>query len=266
MIDQNYMREPNAKLHNYLKKGNRVVLTDFARRESFKGNSLVNLRRSLEIISKYPTQVIILRPTDEVIALSYKPTKGIRYNIVDQEETRGLSNFCKILYSQEIENPTSRYRRDIEGRSVEANQYFKDQLAYASKVLQSVALTQKNFSAEELKQIRNKEVYSQAVIEKIMREIMTVTMILMTRLGLPDKGLGLAKNCYIFRFSAACLLLSIKWISEGGYKNVPLEKFQNDIVDMNYAAYATYFDGLLSNDKKPKEVYRLLKQIFSVFR
>ena len=36
----------------------------------------------------------------------------------------------------------------------------------------------------------------------------------------------------------------------GGPKSVKAEKIVNDLVDVNFAAFATYFDGLLSMDEK----------------
>jgi len=78
VIDQNYLREPNESLRRYLSKGNQVVLTDFACMESYKGNSLINLERSQEIISKYPKQVIILKSTQEVISLTKENIKAVR--------------------------------------------------------------------------------------------------------------------------------------------------------------------------------------------
>lgn len=58
----------------------------------------------------------------------------------------------------------------------------------------------------------------------------------------------------------------IDWISEGGAEGVKSAKMRNDIVDINYAAYATFFDGLLSADKKAQRMYQgahaLIRGIF----
>jgi hypothetical protein len=45
----------------------------------------------------------------------------------------------------------------------------------------------------------------------------------------------------------------------GGQSHLPIEKLQNDIDDMAYVAYATYYDGLLSKDKKMNEMYSRTK-------
>jgi hypothetical protein len=33
------------------------------------------------------------------------------------------------------------------------------------------------------------------------------------------------------------------------------EKLRNDVIDVNFAAFATYFDGLITSDKRAREIY-----------
>jgi hypothetical protein len=42
----------------------------------------------------------------------------------------------------------------------------------------------------------------------------------------------------------------------GGPKVVKAEKIRNDLVDGNFATFATYFDGLLSMDEKARRIYQ----------
>jgi len=62
-------------------------------------------------------------------------------------------------------------------------------------------------------------------------------------------------NTFIFRMSLCGNLLAQEWISVGGAKGVKPQKIRNDIVDISFAAYATYFDGLLTGDKKLLKIY-----------
>jgi hypothetical protein len=48
---------------------------------------------------------------------------------------------------------------------------------------------------------------------------------------------------------------TLHWIAAGGAKDRNLEKFRNDMIDVAIAAYATCFDGLLSDDKLANEIY-----------
>ncbi len=63
-----------------------------------------------------------------------------------------------------------------------------------------------------------------------------------------------------------CYLLCLRWISDGSINSLKPDKRLNDLIDMNYAAYATFFDGLLTDDKKLIDIYRdacfFLNEIF----
>jgi hypothetical protein len=58
----------------------------------------------------------------------------------------------------------------------------------------------------------------------------------------------------------------LKWISDGGTGNVKPEKLRNDVIDMQYVPYATFYNGLLTNDKKMIQIYSescyLLENLF----
>ena len=63
-------------------------------------------------------------------------------------------------------------------------------------------------------------------------------------------------NHYIFRSNLSNFLLALKWVTEHGWTAYPSEKMRNDVVDMFYVSFATYFDGVLSNDRKINSIYQ----------
>ena len=44
------------------------------------------------------------------------------------------------------------------------------------------------------------------------------------------------------------------------------EKLRNEVIDVNFATFATYFDGLLTDDKRANSIYEhaafLLQEVF----
>ncbi len=44
--------------------------------------------------------------------------------------------------------------------------------------------------------------------------------------------------------------MALRWLIDGGYETRNPDKLQNDVVDMSYVAYASFFDDLLSLDRK----------------
>ena len=64
------------------------------------------------------------------------------------------------------------------------------------------------------------------------------------------------RNAFLFRHSVCAFVWSLDWISQGGADNVRADRLRNDLVDVIFATYATYFDGLLSKDEKALRVYK----------
>jgi hypothetical protein len=255
VIDQNYLREPNETLHSYLKAANFVVLTDYAGMESHKGDALLNLRRSMEIVSKYPRQVVVLKNWYQISRITQRGEKHIRELIIDFDSTNMFHEFCRHLYELDETKP-SRALADIERKQLEANKFFTEKSSYAQMVIDSIGMYKGAFPPDQLKQIRLGRYFeNRELLKRMMAHIVMLASNMMRKNGYVIKKAQHARSNYIFRWALAGYLLAIKWLAEGGYEQLPVGKMQNDIVDMTYVAYGTYFDGLLSNDNKVNEIY-----------
>ena len=73
-------------------------------------------------------------------------------------------------------------------------------------------------------------------------------------------------NTFIFRNALCMYLLALEWAAFGGVKDASPDRLRNDMIDMNFAAYATFFDGLLSADAKLVRIHQdarlLLAELF----
>lgn len=68
--------------------------------------------------------------------------------------------------------------------------------------------------------------------------------------GVKRPKYGELPNTFLYRVSLAHVVYMIQWIREGSQMNTRPEKVRNDLIDANFATFATYFDGILTNDKK----------------
>ncbi len=136
-------------------------------------------------------------------------------------------------------------------------------LADAGTVLSGFYEAEKVYSSEELTIIRNGSKYTQKMADKMMHEFMLLSVYLFDELkerqGTAEIITGPeVRNTFIFRYALCAYLSILKWISIGGTRSTTkkLERIRNDyIVDVNFAAFATYFDGLLTAEKKLQEIY-----------
>lgn len=60
---------------------------------------------------------------------------------------------------------------------------------------------------------------------------------------------------FIYRISLFHAIHFQKWLINGCPNVIKTKKLRNDMLDFNFATFATYFDGLLTKDKKCLDSY-----------
>ena len=114
-----------------------------------------------------------------------------------------------------------------------------------------------SYDPSHLKALRKGKELPQDFMNSITKNILLVTRFLMEKhpdvQTLPEFEFLI--NNYVFRYAVCTHFLSLRWIRDGGIDQVAPEKLRNDVIDMSYVTYATYFDGLLSLDKKLNDIY-----------
>ena len=230
------------------------MFTDFASMEIYKCNALENLACKIEIVSRYSKQVIILKGTREIVSITLG-SNNLPQSLIDNAQTTGFPRFCDLtklacqgdkLLSREVllkESLASQYLNDL----TKSHQYKVDGIKGFAK----------SYDPSHLKAIRSGKDLTPKIREKVTKDILWLTIFLFDEH--PDvqtlPKFSSLKNSYVFRYAVSVYFLALRWIRDGGIDQVSPEKLRNDAVDMNYVAYATYFDGLLSMDKKLNEIY-----------
>ena len=232
--------------------------------EAFKGDALANIASATEILREFPKQVIVLKSTSSIATLKGRRC-GFTRRMVDLGQTRGFPEWSGHL--ERALSGDKDLQRQIVENGKEADAHLKrmrdDQQNYAEN-LDAMA---KSFSEAELKALRKHEPISEEMFGKIQSHVMEMAAFLFA--GHPSIAeLPPARELpytFIFRYAMAGYLVALRWMSVGGARSVKPEKIRNDIVDCTYAAYATYFQGLLSDDAVANEIYGDAKLLVGLF-
>jgi hypothetical protein len=130
-------------------------------------------------------------------------------------------------------------------------------LADTGKVLSGFDAAANVYSRDELKIIRNGSRCTQRMGDKIIHNFMLLAMCLFKQhQKVAEIPTGPeVRNTFIFRYALCAYVLALEWISVGGAAKKKSEKIRNDLVDVIFATFATYFDGLLTADKKLQKIY-----------
>jgi hypothetical protein len=268
VLDANCFQDP--LLEEYLRSSpdNFVVFTDFACMETYKPASVANIHKSIQIAARYPAQVIVLKPTPEIIRLQDRDPHLSSGEFIDADQTKGFAKFCEGI--RRAASGDKWFERQVLAFRGEALRHFDRMLSEAEGYGESVATVRGSLTAEHVRALRERAPLSPEDGQEMINMILGIAGILfrdhpeVTRLPKPFSA---ARKTHVFRIALANYLLAARWIGDGGAVGVKRERLRNDIVDMTYVAFATQFDGLLSRDKKMLELYEqtrfLLDEVFA---
>jgi hypothetical protein len=254
VVDSNYLRDEALEDYLSASSGNCVVMTDYVAMEAYKGEMPASILASMKILSKYPKQVIILKGTQAVCAL-HGHEIACSEQLIDVDQTRRFSDFCRHLELAQRGDPAVLNALLELGR--EAIGHMDRILLDMPKVSVGFNEAAKAYTADELKIIRNGSSLTSKMADKLIHNFMLLAVHLFEKMqdvATISRGPEV-RNMFIFRYALCIYILNLKWISVGGTSKTKIENIRNDIVDVNFATFATYFDGMLSNDRKAQEIF-----------
>lgn len=256
IVDAGGLRSPSLEDYLSQSRGHFAVMTEFVTMEMFGGNAAINVRESLAIISRFPSQVILLKGNAKISKLTGRPG-GLQKRLQDERKTQAFVRYCRALFHNTV--PAGTIARDIADKGDAARQWMDRILQKTASVRSGLENLEKRIDAEDLKAIRRGHVASPAFTNQVVADIMGLTALhfrdvaCLHRMPSDEEALF----TFPFRYAVCAYTLSLKWVIDRGYANAKSTTLKNDYIDMTYAAYATFFDGLITKDKKLQELYAL---------
>jgi hypothetical protein len=176
--------------------------------------------------------------------------------MIDWKQSEGFVEYCRHL--DRAKNGNAGVQRQLLRLGVEAQDHMDRLLADASRVPEVIERLADRFDGDEIRALRTRGALSGTTSEKIVRNIMFTAAQLFRDHPRVDRlpDWAHAPNTFIFRLALGAHLWALRWISVGGAKKVRPEKMRNDMVDIQFATYATFYDGVLTADKKVAELYK----------
>lgn len=255
IIDSNALQSP--QLEEYLSQTatNFAVLSDYVAMEAYKGDTFASIFKSMQVLMRFPNQVIVLKSTSEVTRFSAEKA-ALQEAFIDLEQTSQFSKFCSLLSLAQKGN------RDLQAQIAEhgrvATTHMDRLVNDAGALAPVIREIEQNFTRDELSTIRANAPFPEALIDKTLN--LTIQMAAETIRLHPNPPTYLRDfddlfNTFLFRHAVSSIVWSIDWIRRGGADDVKAERMRNDVVDVILAAYGTVFDGLMSTDKKARRIY-----------
>jgi hypothetical protein len=270
VVDTNFLQTEALRAYLAASADNYAVLTEFAAMESYKQDALDPvdaLNNQMRVLVQFPTQVIVLKGTSDVCALSGRHAVA-QERMIDEVQTREFPEFCQHLLAAKRGDLSIREQIIENGREARFN---LDRMLSGSSILsRGIGQMQQTYTPMELKSLRQRKDLTPQLEDKLVRDVLTLAGELMKQhpsvTDIPR--VRQIRNTFLFRFALCASVSILKRIEEGGAGKVSDENLRNDMVDVNFAAFATYFGGLFTCDKRAADTYArseyLLREMFAI--
>lgn len=254
IVDSNYLRDKKLRALLAESKENVAVLTDQAELEMAKIESPEDFLKSTEVLADFPRQVVLAKEIAVASSLRGKK-KGMKKRLIDGKQTRAFRKWCRQRRAIEREGKSLVRHEAHENAKLHMEDVLKGGASFKDDLAKHAAA---RFTEAELAIIRSNNPWTDEIIKKVLDGIMDFARGFFALH--PDwKNLPEARDLphtFIFRYALCAYLHTLHWIHVGGGKGRKDEKFANDFVDVAFSAYATCFDGFLSDDKLAMSIYK----------
>lgn len=254
VVDSSFLRRG---LREFLQaaKSNVAVVPDQLWMETFKGDGQTNLLRNLGPFADFPNQVWVLKSTHAIVPLRPKRT-DLPAALIDDDQTEQFQQFCRAL----VAGSFSPDDRNVQ--QAKANLRYSRQLAAVEVIRTTIERYQKLLSHDDVKMLRAKRPVTPEFCQRFCDDVVNAcAQFMLQDLKIEPPPFDELVCTYPFRYTLCAHARAIDWIMEGGFHQTPSTNLMNDYTDMAYAAYATYFDGLGSNDGKLREIYAFARMM-----
>jgi hypothetical protein len=256
VIDAGALRSPALERFLRTSPNNIAVITDYASMESFKGEGAVNIRRSLQIVGRFPKQVLILKSTAQICALRPR-LSGLHSRLVDRRQTVGFVHYCRSLFSSVAEPERVAY--DVASKSRIAREHFARIEEKAAAMGPAWDALFQSYDRDDLANLRRRRLLSARLVQRILRDVFAVTARFFRDMSGSTRMPSTRDALYSFpfRFALASYVLALHWAVKGGYKTASARTIRNDFTDATYTSYSSFYDGLITADRKLAEICAL---------
>jgi len=265
VIDSNRLRSARTRAFLGASTSHAVVLTDYVSMEAYKGGSIDGLRKSFEVLIDYPSQVKLLFGTTAIAKMQIGA--GVSSEaMIDQAGSVQFDDFCRALYSNSEQG--SLFSKHFESCATDASNFLLDLADNLDGIEMDIQQVASDLPKEGLSRLRQGGPLPRAMLDRIQDDILEMARGYFD--ADPGFSAGVSNRNYIyrlpFRFALTNYLTALWWVQVGNGKGAKPDKFRNDVVDSCIVAYATYFNGVLSSDRKVNSVYEhachLLEHMF----
>jgi hypothetical protein len=255
VIDTNQLRECSLKDFLVRSAKNKAVLIDYCAIEIYKPGAIEAVNNSLSILKHFGDQVVILKGTMAICGQRGRKA-GLQRRLIDDAQTAGFQQFV-IDVDAANAGDMSR-RRAVAEHFESATLHMNRVLPDVGTLIDVMPTLAAKFSNEERALLKFGIFNSTSTIKKILTDVFEISAYTFANHPTVKKWPKIDELPYtfIFRLTLATYLMALERLLSGALPNLKHERLRNDMIDMYFVAYGTFFDGVLSSDKRVNKTYK----------
>ena len=244
----------------------RIILPDMAFLEMTKTAEWEStLRNSLATLAKYPRRVHVCLSVNEALGMELHALRPINTRMTFPDATAFIRDLLHGFQTGQSSKALERIRENPDGHLEELIQQHLNHEENKDRLSGLIESTATRLHDETKKRLRSRKVDEEERL-KILYEIGTSLLpdVLATRDIDRTSSLAFMKKQpmvlrYLFLKAWRCL----RWLGDGGFDNRAPVAVTNDELDDQYILAATFYDGLLSEERVVNEAYRDLRRLLA---
>lgn len=260
VVDSNRINHPSLDSFLSGAPDRFAVLPDHVCMEAFKGGE-AGIHESWKVLRKYPAQIVVLQGTLDASVVDPR-IPGAAFRMISKSETAGAANFAYLL--ERAAAGDTHLSRQLQERIGWANSHFERLEGRNGDMAVSIAEFKAAFDKAELKRIQRGEPLKPETMLKLGDLVDTLARISFARHPRrpPWPRSKHRANHFIFRHTLAYVIYMLRFLERGAQRRAP-ETARNDAADIVIATFATYFNGLMSNDGLATDIHGALMDMLS---
>lgn len=257
VVDSNGLQGDELRTFLAMAPANKAVITDYTAMEAYKDNTLVSIQASWSVLRDFPDQVLILKGT-KAAGLVDPRAPGIANRLIWREEAKTIPAFVGAL------DCAAKGEAFIIRQLLERGEWARSQMQVILSGSADMNLSIDEFNAyftkNELGLIRQKERWTPELATKFGDLVNRMARISFTKHpGRPPWPVPKHRiNHFLYRHALAYAVYMLQLVQRGALTR-KAEAARNDAVDVILATYATYFNGLMSDDNQASVIHHLTR-------
>ncbi|RWQ74185.1 MAG: hypothetical protein EOS85_22185 [Mesorhizobium sp.] len=261
-------RLQSAELRDFLSASptNLAVLPDFVWFEMYKQETVDAVLALLSVIGDFSEQIIVLKSGGEIARLNLSLPSEIA--AMEQQDIAPLiREMADIMNGPRRGDPI--VLQQLRNLWSAAAVNLADMHEGAIDIVTSLPeMSEQMFSQHEVRIIRTNGRYTEEMFASIFGAAEQIWETLAEGSGLPWRSMsrGDTASAYLFRYALSIVIYLLWWIRTGSPELERVDRIRNDLIDLSFVVYGTYYDGFLTADRKAEWMFLNLSRALETLK